>query len=898
MEKKLTIYLIDGSALAYRSYFGTIRNRLATSKGVPTGAIYAFVNSLMRIIKEVKPDYFGMIFDAPEKTFRHKIFPEYKGTRESMPEDLVAQLPVMFDVVKAMNIPVITLPGYEADDVIGTLAKTAKKSGLVVYMVTGDKDFMQLLEEDIFVYKPASGQKEVEIIDTEAVLAKWGVRPDQIPDYLGLVGDASDNIPGVKGVGPAKAQPLLAKWGSLEEVLAQADLTGNPRLTEMLKSGAESARLSKLLATIKTDVPLSIGIDGLKTQPVNRPELERIFRDLEFFTLLESSAEPETESAAPEKDYKTVQFLPEVRELVRKLRNVPLLSVDLETTSIDPMTAEIVGVALSWKAHSGVYLPIQFPSMQSQLFGQAGNPEFLAELKPVLENGQIAKCGQNLKYDMLILRRYGIELKGHIFDTMVAAFLIQPDSRSYKLDKLSHQYLQYKMQPIEELIGTGKDQLTMDQVEVGKVTFYAAEDADVALQLAPLFEEKMKADQTWQVFEEIEMPLVPVLMQLEQNGVSLDVTNLREMSQALEGQIAASVHQIYDLAGIEFNINSPKQLGEILFDKLNLPKVRSYSTDVNVLEKLKHKHPLPSAVLEYRGLVKLKNTYLDALPLLVNKKTGRVHSSFNQTVAATGRLSSSDPNFQNIPIRTDMGREIRRAFIPQQAGWKILSADYSQIELRIMAHLSRDAELMRAFSEGVDIHTRTAALVYGVDEKDVLPEMRRVAKVVNFGIMYGAGPFRMSEELGIPRGEAIRLIEQYFRTYPGINDYIVSTIDFARQNSFVKTLAGRLRYVPDINSENRNIREAAERVAINMPIQGTAADMIKIAMIRIHRRLQQEQMKTMMILQIHDELLFEVYPSELEYLRGMVAEEMERALPMDIPIKVDIGIGNSWYEAH
>jgi len=897
MEKKETIFLIDGSALAYRSYFGTIRNHLATSKGQPTGAVYAFINSLKRIIEEVRPDYLAMVFDAPEKTFRHQIYPEYKATREAMPEDLVTQWPLMFEVVKAMNIPVITLPGYEADDVIGTLAKSAKKTGLTVYMVTGDKDFMQLIEDDIFVYKPASGQKEVEIIDKEAVVAKWGVRPEQIADYLGLVGDTSDNIPGVKGIGPAKAQPLLGKWGTLEEVIAQAETTGNRRLTEMLKSGAESARLSKMLATIKTDVPLEMGIAALKTQPVNRPELERIYRELEFFSMI-APDQAESETVSPEKYYTTVRTLADVRELVKKLHNVRLLSVDLETTSTDPMKAEIVGVALSWKANSGVYLPIQFPSMQNQLFGQAGNPEFLTELKPVIEDENIPKCGQNLKYDILILRRYGIALRGRIFDTMVAAFLIQPDSRSYKLDKLSQYYLKYTMQPIEELIGSGKDQLTMDQVDIAKVTFYAAEDADVALQLAPLFEKKMRADQTWQVFEEIEMPLVPVLMHLEQNGVFLDIAILKEMSRSLETQIDASVRQIYSLAEVVFNINSPKQLGEILFGKLNLPKIRSTSTDVNVLEKLKNKHPLPSAILEYRGLVKLKNTYLDALPLLVNQKTGRVHSSFNQTVAATGRLSSSDPNFQNIPIRTDLGREIRRAFIPQPNEWKILSADYSQIELRIMAHLSGDPELRKAFQDGVDVHARTAALVYGVPEKDVLPEMRRVAKVVNFGIMYGAGPFRMSEELGIPRSESVKLIEQYFRTYPGINNYILSTIESARENTYVKTLSGRRRYVPDINSDNKNIREAAERVAINMPIQGTAADMIKIAMIRIQRRLLEEKFKSLMILQIHDELLFEVHPEEVERLQSLVITEMENALPMNVPIKVDIGIGNSWYEAH
>ena len=897
MEKKETLFLIDGSALAYRSYFGTIRSRLATSRGKPTGAVFAFVNSLKRILEEVKPDYLAIVFDAPEKTFRHQIYTDYKATREAMPEDLVAQLPVMFEIVKAMNIPMLTVPGYEADDVIGTLAKAAKNKGLQVFVVTGDKDFMQLVDDDILVYKPASGQKEVEILDKNAVVSKLGVQPDQITDYLGLVGDPSDNIPGIKGIGPAKAQPLLAKFGSLEKVIEQAESIGNPRLTETIKNGAEIARLSKQLATIKTDVPLDINIESLKIKPVNQAELERIYRELEFYSLIETKPEV-SEAVKPDKHYQTIQTQAEVRELVKNLLNKELLSVDLETTSINPMMAEIVGVALCWEAHSGVYLPIRHPAMADQLFAQTDNSAWLAELKPLLDNEQIVKCGQNLKYDMLILRRNGIELRGKIFDTMVAAFLIQPDARSYKLDKLSQYYLNYKMQSIEELIGNGKDQLNMEQVDIDKVTFYAVEDADVVLQLVPIFEEKLKADQLWQVFEEIEMPLVPVLMQLELNGVYLDVKSLKEMSRNLEVQIDAIMRRIYDLAGVEFNINSPKQLGEILFEKLNLPKIRGNSTDVSVLEKLKHKHPLPSAVLEYRGLVKLKNTYLDTLPLLVNQKTGRIHSSFNQTMAATGRLSSSDPNFQNIPIRTDIGREIRRAFIPQQADWKILSADYSQIELRIMAHLSGDAELRRAFQEGVDVHARTAALVYGVPEKDVLPEMRRIAKVVNFGIMYGAGPFRMSEELGISRSDANQLIEQYFRTYPGINDYIIKTIAEARQNTYVKTLTGRRRYVPDINSENKNVREAAERVAINMPIQGTAADMIKIAMIRIQRQLTKEKFKSMMILQIHDELLFEVHPDELERLRQIVTTEMENALPLDVPVKVDIGVGNSWYEAH
>ena len=897
MKDKQTLYLIDGSAIAYRSYFGMIRNRLTNSAGQPTGAIFAFINSLMKIINDEKPDYIGMVFDSPEKTFRHKIYAEYKATREATPDELVSQLPFMFKVTEAMNIPVIIYPGFEADDIIGTLAKDGKKKGLSVFMVTGDKDFMQLLEEDILVYKPASGQKPVEIIDVEGVKEKWGVRPDQIADYLGMIGDTSDNIPGIKGIGPAKAKPLLGEFNSIEGILENLDKIDNKRIAGMIAEGAKSAIFSKMLATIKIDVPLEIEIDDLKTKSVNQPVLVELFKELEFYSLIKSLG-VEKKSVKVEKEYKTIQKRDDLTKLIKTLKKVTRLSVDLETTSTNPMEAEIVGISFSWEANKGVYIPIQYPSMQKSLFGDDDKLEYLHILKPVLEHEHIPKCGQNIKYDMLILRRYGIELKNIVFDTMVAAFLIQPDSRSYKLDKLSQQYLNYRMQPIEDLIGKGKNQIGMDEVPIDKVTFYAAEDADVALQLVPVFSEKLKEDKTEDVFNNIEMPLISVLMQMEQNGVYIDIDFLKNMSRELSKKIEALSDQIYFEADVKFNINSPKQLGEVLFDKLELSSGRKRSTAVNVLEKLRDEHPLPGLILDYRTLTKLQNTYVDALPNLVNKQTGRVHSSFNQTVASTGRLSSSAPNFQNIPIRTDIGREIRKSFIPQRPGWKVLSADYSQIELRVMAHLSKDPELNRAFAEGVDIHTRTAALVYGVDEKDVLPEMRRVAKVVNFGIMYGAGPFRMSGELKISLNDARKIIDHYFETYPGINNYIINTLAEARENEFVKTLAGRLRYVYDINSSNRNIREATERAAINMPIQGTAADMIKIAMIRIHHKLIQEQLRSMMILQIHDELLFEVPDEELETLKSIVVREMENALPLDVPLKVDVGIGNSWYEAH
>jgi len=897
MGEPSKLYLIDGSAIAYRSYFGMIRNRLSTSKGLATGATFAFVNALRKIISDEKPDFIGMAFDAPEKTFRHRIYPEYKATREAMPEDLVAQLPWMFKITRAMNIPLIIQPEYEADDIIGTLAMEGKKRNFLVYMVTGDKDFMQLIGDGARIYKPHSSQKDVEIIDVQDVVGKFGIRPEQVADFLALVGDSSDNIPGIKGVGPAKATPLLQEWGSLENILTHVDEIPNERIASMIRDGAESARFSRLLATIKTDIPLETELDDLRFSGVNDLELTKIYEELEFTSLIKSDSKSEP-AEKPIKNYRTIRTLGEVRSLVKSLQKVALVSVDLETTSVSPMLAEIVGIALSWQQNQGVYIPIQSPSAQASLFSGESNFALLNELKPLLENPGILKCGQNLKYDTLILRRNGIELAGVDFDTMIAAFLIQPDSRSYKLDKLSQYYLGYTMQPIEELIGSGKNQITMDQVDVEKVGWYASEDADIALELVPIFTEKLQNDRTWDVFKTIEMPLVPVLMQMEQNGVFLDVKFLKQMSFGLEKNIDDFVHRIYVVAGQEFNVNSPKQLGEILFDKLELPKVRGHSTDVSVLERLQNKHPLPKLVLDYRSLMKLKGTYLDALPLLVNPKTGRVHSSFNQTVASTGRLSSSDPNFQNIPVRTDLGREIRKAFIPQRKGWKLLSADYSQIELRIMAHLSRDSELIRAFQDDVDVHRRTAALVYGVPEKDVLPEMRRVAKIVNFGIMYGAGPYRMTDELGISMSEARKLIDQYFKTYPGINDYIISTTENARKTGYVKTLSGRLRYVPDIDSLNKNVRDAAERAAINMPIQGTAADMIKLAMIRIDDELKSRHLRTMMILQIHDELLFEVPDEEIETVKTMVTDAMESALRLDIPVKVEVGIGNSWYEAH
>jgi len=894
---KPRLFLIDGSALAYRSHFAMIKNRLTTSKGFPTGATYAFINSLFKILNEESPEYIGIVFDAPEKTFRHELFEAYKATREAMPDELVEQLPVMFELVKSLGIPVIVKPGYEADDVIGTLALKASKMGLKVYMVTGDKDLMQLVNEDILMYKPGVGQKETEIIDVGEVIEKWGVRPEQIPDLLGLAGDSVDNIPGVKGIGPKRAASLINEFGSLERIFENLDKVSNEKLRNLLKDGKESAFTSKELAVIRVDVPVELDLNELRLGGKDEKKLMELLEKLEFYSIIKSLKKDKKEEK--KKNYKIVLSLEELKNVVEKVRKAELFSVDLETTSIRPMEAEIVGISLCIEPDSGYYIPVRYKGKSKNNFGDDDLKVVLEELKPVLEDDRIKKCGHNIKYDMLVFERNGINLRGVDIDTMVAAWIIQPDSHSYKLDNLSQQYLHYTMVPIEELIGKGKkNQITMDEVELNRVAFYAVEDADIALQLVPIFRAEMRATGTEEVFRKIEMPLIPVLMEMEKNGVYVDIDYLKEMSQEISKKIDVLADNIYKVAGVEFNINSPKQLSEVLFEKLGLPRVRGKSTDVKVLEKLRNQHELPALVLDYRSLVKLKTTYLDAMAQYVNSNTGRIHSSFNQTGASTGRITSSDPNFQNIPIRTDIGREIRKAFKPQKSGWKMMSADYSQIELRIMAHLSKDPELLKSFNEGVDVHTRTAALVYGVSEKDVLPEMRRVAKIVNFGIMYGAGPFRMSEELGIPQEEARKLIEQYFKTYPGINEYIIKTLQEAEKNKFVKTLSGRIRYVYDITSDNYHVREAAKRVAINTPIQGTAADMIKIAMINISRRMKEKSLRAMMILQIHDELLFEVPEEEIETLREIVVQEMENAIKLDVPVKVDVGIGNSWYEAH
>ncbi len=879
-----------------------IRNPLITTKGLHTSALFGFINQVMKLIRMEKPDYLMAALDSSKKTFRHERYPDYKATREKMPDEMRDQLPYLWKLLKAMRIPTYEEPGWEADDIIGTLARRGEEENMDVYIVSGDKDFMQLVNEHVFLYTPSGRQAEIKIFDKDGVEEKWGVPPEKIIDLLGLMGDSSDNIPGVSGIGVKTAVKLIKKYGSLVGALEHADEVGNKRAREGLQNCKEKALLSRELVTIDTEMDLKIDFKDMETNGFDIPALLDLFQELEFQALKSQlntfQGEAPTRDSRPEKDYQAITDLKTLDKFITSVKAGTLLSFDLETTSVHPMLADIVGLSFSIKKNTGVYIPISYKDKSGNHFGDDELEAVMDLVRPMLEDAAIPKTGQNVKYDALILKRLGVEVRGIAFDTMVAASLVKPESRSYKLDNLSLELLNYRMVPIEDLIGKGRNQITMDEVELDKITFYAAEDADVALQLTGLLQKKLREDELIDFFEKVELPLLPVLMDMEFQGLFVDGDMLTHMSSELGGKIDNLVKQIQIEAGTEFNVNSTQQLANILFDILGLPPVKKRSTAEDVLVRLKEQHPLPGLILEYRKLNKLRSTYVDALPELIHPITGRIHSTFSQTVAATGRLSSSNPNFQNIPIRSEVGREIRKAFCAQKKGWKIFSADYSQIELRIMAHLSQDPALVEAFNKGEDIHTRTASDVFGVPMEDVLPEMRRTAKIVNFGLIYGAGPFRMSQELGIPQSGAKSIIEAYFHRYAGIKNYIDSTIEKARETHYVETLLGRRRPVWNIDSENHIHREAAKRMAINMPIQGTNAEMIKLAMVAIQKQLLDKKFKSNLVLQIHDELLFEGPEKEMDDLQVIVVREMEEALPLSVPVVVDCGVGDSWFEAH
>ena len=901
MKQKLKkLFIIDGYAILYRAHYALIRNPLITSYGFHTSALFGFTNQLIKIIKDENPDYLVCAFDSKEKTFRHKIYSDYKANRPEMPEELQKQIPHLWELLDGMNIPVLRKPGYEADDIIGTVTESVLDKKIQSYIVSGDKDFMQLINDKVFLYTPGKRNSAPDIYDKDGVIKKWGLPPEKIIDLLALMGDSSDNVPGVAGVGVKTAVKLLKEYDNIESVLDNASKISNKRVHNGLMNGRDKAFLSKELVTIIKDVDVDTNVENFLLKSFDQEALGKKFEELEFYALLKYLAidAPETFTKKEEKNYQTILDLKALKEMVDELKNAKYVSIDLETTSVNPMLAEIVGISVSYNKNSAFYIPILYPEKKKNNFGGNDLEVVLSIMKEFLENKDIRKIGQNIKYDALILYRHGVKVSNIFLDTMIAAHILNPAATSYKLDALSIEFLNYNMVPIEDLIGKGKDQITMDLVPLDKISYYAAEDADIVFQLAEIFAPKLEENGQLNFFADIEMPLIDVLMKMENEGVYVDEDLLNEMSLNIGERLDLLVKEIYNIAEEEFNINSTQQLAKILFDDLKLTQIKKRSTAENVLKELVNEHELPELILSYRKLNKLKNTYIDALPSSINKNTKRIHSTFNQTIAATGRLSSTGPNFQNIPIRTVDGREIRKSFIAQQKNWGIFSADYSQIELRIMAHLSEDKELCNAFKDNLDIHDRTASLIYNVPLDDVQPEMRRTAKVINFGIMYGAGPFRISQELGISRKAAQEIIKQYFIQYSGIQNYIDNTLSKARSNNYVETILGRRRYVWDVNSENALKKQAAERVAINMPIQGSAAELIKIAMIDIQKNIENDKLNSKMMLQIHDELLFEYPLEEEKHLISMVKKSMENAMNLKVPIIVDYGFGKDWFEAH
>ena len=936
-DKKL--FLLDAFALIYRAYFAFSSNPRVNSKGFNTSAIFGFTNTLLEILTKEKPSHIAVVFDMEGPTQRHVEFEAYKANREEMPEDLRKSIPIIIELIKGFNIEVLGLEGYEADDVIGTLAIKAEKAGFTTYMMTPDKDYGQLVDANTFIYKPASFGNGASILGPEEVCKKWEIRSvSELIDILGLMGDKVDNIPGIPGVGEKTAIQLIKDFGTIENLLQNTDkLKG--KLKEKVENNKEMAIQSKRLATIILDCPLDLEEERLIVKEVNKEALSELFKELEFRAIakkvlgediggseklpaekpkaeakqdlfsdpdLFSAANDNIEAQEQISNFKTINDVEHTYELVDTTGKIETLVAlleqhgefcfDSETTSLDTINAELVGLSFSVKPHDAYYVPISENKEQA-----------LKQLQPfikIFDNASKILIGQNIKYDYQILLNYGIEIKNKLFDTMVAHFLIMPDMR-HGMDLLAQTYLNYSPVSISALIGKkGKDQLNMRDVDVNLIKDYAAEDADVTLQLKDHFAPLLKANEVEKLFSEVEVPLIKVLANIEREGINLDVNALKEFSAQLQGDISLVEKEIQDFAGTKFNVSSPKQVGEILFEYLKIvekpkkTKTGQYATGEDVLSKLENAHPIVSKILDYRELVKLKNTYVDTLPLLVNEKTGRIHTSFNQVVAVTGRLSSDNPNLQNIPIRTERGRHIRKAFIPRDSDHILLSADYSQIELRIVASISGDKNMCEAFQLGKDIHTATAAKVFGVAEADVTKEMRYKSKSVNFGIIYGQGAFGLSENLNISRGEAKELIDNYFKEYGAIKGYMDDTINFARENGYVKTLLGRKRWLRDITSNNATVRNYAERNAINAPIQGSAADMIKVAMINIYNELERQKFRTKMLLQVHDELVFDVYKPELDQVKPIIEKMMREALPLAVPVEVGMGTGENWLAAH
>jgi len=933
MAEDKRLFLLDGHALVYRAHFAFITRPLINSKGVNTSAVTGFTRTLWDLMSSQNPTHIAVAFDLTTPTFRHEMYPEYKANREAQPEDIVVALPFIEAIVKAFNIPIVTMDGYEADDVICTLAKQAEGEGYKVYMVTPDKDFGQIVSDNIFLYRPSRKGNGVEIMGEKEVCEKWGIeRVEQVIDMLALQGDKVDNIPGIPGIGVKTAAKLLAQFDSVERLLENTDqLKGKQK--EKVEENKEQAILSKELATIKLDVPIEFDADKFIIDDPDKDRLAEIFKELEFRTLAqqilgtqeaakpqskqgslfgddEQKSSPASKVKAPpahsvadknigntEHEYHLVDTEEKRAMLLKKLMEQKSICFDTETTSIDATQAEIVGMSFAFQPHEAYYVPIPAEEEEARRIVQ--------QFKGVLENEKIEKVAQNLKYDALVLRWYGVEVKGPYFDTMIAHYLLEPELR-HNMNYMAETYLKYQPVSIEKLIGKkGKNQLTMRDVEPEKVKDYAAEDADITLQLKEHLEPWLKDEGLEKLYKDIEEPMVRALVNMEYEGIRLDADFLNDYSKKLEQQIDEFEKKIHEEAGVKFNIASPKQVGEVLFDKLGLPyrwrktKSGQYSTNEEKLAELAKDYPIVDDILEYRGLTKLKSTYVDALPRMINPRTGRIHSSFNQALAATGRLSSNNPNLQNIPIRSEVGAKVREAFVPRDEDHLLLAADYSQVELRLIAEISGDEAMLEAFHSGKDIHSATAARVFEVPYEEVSREQRYRAKTVNFSIVYGAGATNLSNQLDIKRTEAKELIEQYFKRYPGLKSYMDKAVEEAREKGYVKTLMGRRRYLRDIDSRNGVIRSHAERNAINTPIQGTAADLIKMAMVNIDRIFQEKKFKSKLILQVHDELVFDAHKDELDTIKPIIEHEMKNAMPsLKVPLVVEMGEGENWREAH
>ncbi|MDX9750187.1 MAG: DNA polymerase I [Flavobacteriales bacterium] len=944
------LFLLDAYALIYRAYFSFIRNPRINGQGLNTSAAFGFTLALLDLIKREKPTHIAVVFDTAAPTSRHEELTEYKANRQETPDDIRSNLPYIRRIVEAFNIPILESDGYEADDVIGTLAKQAEQQSFTTYMVTPDKDFGQLVTDKVLMYKPGRAGSPPEVLGPAEICARWGLeRTDQVRDILGLMGDAVDNIPGIPGVGEKTAMKLVQQYGSLEAVLDNAaHIKG--KLGEKIAANREAGIMSKRLATIITDAPVELDHAALHLDPPDTPKITEVFSELEFRTLIKQVLGGGTEADAPAarpayrtgrrrapalptgqagaqpelfgthvnadgevelRHMGTIDTVPhryhmartsaDMHMLAARLKKQPRFCFDTETTGIDERTAELVGLAFSWKAHEGHYVPVPADPAEAQ--------RVVDIFKPVLENEAIGKVAQNAKYDLRVLQRYGVRVQGPLFDTMVAHFLLKPDVQKHGMDFLSETHLNYRPMAISALIGEkgrGKVQKTMREVDVELVKDYAAEDADVTWQLHEKLGPLLRADEVHDLFADVEMPLVQVLADMESEGIRLDIEALRQFGEELGNDLVRLQDEIHRACGVPFNIDSPKQLGDVLFETLKLggdkvkktAKTGQYQTSEDILQELAQAHPAIPLILDYRSLRKLKGTYVDTLPQAADPVTHRVHTTYLQTVAATGRLASNNPNLQNIPIRTEKGREIRKAFVPRDADHLLLSADYSQIELRVIAHMSGDENMRAAFRQGLDIHAATAAKVFNTDIAEVTREQRSRAKAVNFGIAYGQGAFGLGQTLGIPRGEAKRIIDDYFAQFPGVRNYMDEMIGFCRTHGYIKTLLGRRRYLPDITSGNNTVRAQAERIAINAPMQGTAADIIKVAMVRIHRGLHDQGLRSKLLLQVHDELVLDVQRSEADAVQRLVRAEMEGAMALEVPLVVDMELGKNWLEAH